>query len=328
MKRNEDLVSVIVPCYNIELYVERCIKSIQEQTYHNLEIIAIDDGSYDRTAELLEEFTKNDSRMSVYHFEHEGVSCARNHGLDCVTGQNVVYVDGDDFLHIKAIEKLHQIMVENDLDIVASNFYHYYENDRIIGNETDISDYNLSSVDFIQKLLVPSKKFCSPWAKIYKKELFDGVRYPAQVYFGEDMDLAPTLFDRANKVGYTDEALYYYNQQSTSLVRCQYNTGKLHMAVSAKRLYELCQNKYPGLENAAMGYYMDVIINQCTQVAKNKKYYEYYNEYKEILKSEWKYISNADIGRANRIKARLITMFSPQIYNMIHSLLKNRKVQR
>ena len=328
MKYKEDLISVIVPCYNIEPYAERCIKSIREQTYQNLEIIAIDDGSEDRTGKLLEEFAENDSRMLVYHFEHEGVSCARNHGLDNVKGQQVVYVDGDDFLHIKAIEKLHQIMVDNDLDIVASNFYHYYENGLIVGNKTDTCDYNLESVDFIKKLLTPSKKFCSPWAKIYKKRLFDGVRYPKEVYFGEDMDLAPILFDRSNKVGYTDEALYYYNQESASLVRSQYNADKLHMAVSAKRLYELCQSKYPELKNLAKGYYLDVIINQCSQVATDRNLYEYYNEYKEILKDEWEYIGKADSGRANRIKARLITMLSPQIYNTIHRFFKNRRVQR
>lgn len=323
MGEQEDLISVIVPCYNIEHYVERCIRSIQNQTYKNIEIIAIDDGSKDKTGEILDKIAYEESRMIVFHYTNGGPSCARNHGLECMRGLFVLCVDGDDFLHSEALEKLYTVIVENDLDIAASNYTMYYgEYDQKIGNEADESNYNLTSEDFIKNLFTPSKRFCSAWGKLYKRELFDGIRYPEDIFFGEDMDVAPVLFDRAKKVGYTSETLYYYNQEGVSLVRSRFNINKLHMVDAARMWYELCEKKYPKLMDMAKENYLVTMINQCTLLADDKDYYSFYDTYRSEIKKERTYIENSSIGKKDKIKARLIRLFSPAVYRRVHRILK------
>lgn len=320
----QDLISVIVPCYNIEAYVERCIRSVQNQTYKNLEIIAIDDGSKDRTGEILDGIAAEEAHMTVLHYANEGLSCARNHGLERMTGLYVTFVDGDDFLHDKALEKLHTMIVENDLDIAASNYIMYYEeNDQRIGNEDDESNYSLTSEDFIKRLFYPLKRFCSAWGKLYKRELFEGVRYPEDIFFGEDMDVAPVLFDRAEKAGYTSEALYYYNQEGSSLVRSKFNVNKLHMVDAAKMWYELCEMKYPKLMIMAKENYLVTMINQCTLLTDDKEFNCYYDSYRTEIKKEWTFIEKSSIGKTEKIKAGLIRYFSPAGYGIVHRILKS-----
>ena len=303
--------------------MERCIRSIQNQTYRNFEIIAIDDGSRDKTGIILDRIADDEENMTVLHYANEGLSCARNHGLEHMMGLYVICVDGDDFLHNKALEKLHTMIVENDLDIAASNYIMYYgENDWKIGNESDESNNALTSEDFIKNLFFPSKRFCTAWAKLYSGKLFNGVRYPEDIFFGEDMDVAPVLFDRAKKVGYTSEALYYYNQEGISLVRSKFTLNKLHTVDATKMWYKLCEKKYPKLMYLAKENYLVTMINLCTLLADDKDYKCYYEAYKAEINEEKNFIKRSSISKKDKIKARLIQCFSPAVYKRVHRVLK------
>lgn len=326
---NEELISVIVPCYNIEEYVERCIKSIIHQTYKNLEIIAIDDGSKDNTGEILDRIAAVESRMIVFHFQNEGLSCARNHGLENANGMFIMCIDGDDFIDTDMIRKLYNMAIRHDLDLVASNYVLYYSKEKqVVGNTTDKTCANETSEDFINRLFEPSKCFCSACAKLYKRELFEGVEYPRDVFFGEDMLVAPILFDKAKRLGYTEEPLYFYNQQGTSLVRSKFNINKLYMVKAAKNWCDFCENKYPKLLNKATDNYYATMINMCTYLSAEKKFYEYFNEYKKTLQKALKYINTSELRRNDKIKANMISRMSPKVYHVIHSIVRNKQARR
>ena len=120
--------SVIVPVYNLEKYIEECVNSILQQTYPNIELIVVDDGSKDKSVELCRMIAKKDNRMKVFQGEHGGVSSARNMGLQQVTGDYVFFVDGDDFIEKDYIEKADEILSKLQVDILITNHYYYYDN--------------------------------------------------------------------------------------------------------------------------------------------------------------------------------------------------------
>ncbi len=321
----EELISVIVPCYNIEEYVERCIKSIISQTYNNLEIIAVDDGSQDRTGDILDRISAVEPRLMVFHFLNEGPSCARNHGLEKANGKFVMCIDGDDFIDKEMVRTMYDMAIRHNLDLVASNYTLYYSvKTQVVGNVTDKTCFRETSVDFINRLFEPSKRFCSAWAKLYKKELFEGVKYPQNIFFGEDMFVAIILFDKAKRLGYIEEPLYFYNQQGVSLVRSKFNKNKLCMVEAAKNWYVFCKSKYPCLANKALDNYYVTMIDMCTFLSAEKELYKYYNEYKELIRKELNYINASALRRNDKIKANMISRMPPWFYYIVHSIVRNR----
>lgn len=321
-----DLISVIVPCYNIENYVERCIKSIVNQTYKNIEIIAIDDGSEDKTSNILDEIALLESNVKVFHFLNEGPSSARNHGLEQIKGQYVMFVDGDDFLDLFIIERMYNCMKKNNLDIAACNYTMYYNEDKlVIGNIDDSTNCNERAEDFVKRLFDPSKRFCSVWAKMYKKEMFNDIKYPSDVFFGEDMYVAPILFDKAKKVGYLNEPMYFYNQQGVSLVRSKFNVNKLKMVDAALFWVSFCKEKYPTLIDLAKSNYYSTLINICTHLSSEKELYGYYEKYRTEIKTNIKEIKSCCIYKKDSIKAIMICIMKPYTYNSIRNLLLKPK---
>ena len=179
------LVSVIIPAYNIERYISRCLDSIMAQTYNNLEIIVIDDGSKDQTAEILDDYQKRDSRIIVVHKENGGVSSARNNGLDIATGDYISFVDGDDLIESNMYEILVKILEKEKTDIARlwlSNRYFrwvdYYYNTgtyKIQTREVGVKDLLLG------KMIEPTLN-----NKLYRRELFNSIRLDEKIQINEE----------------------------------------------------------------------------------------------------------------------------------------------
>ncbi len=318
----EDLISVIVPCYNIEKYVSRCIESIMNQTYKDLEIIAVNDGSTDRTGEILDEMAKKDGRLLVRHFDNQGPSAARNRGLDLMTGSYVMCIDGDDFVDSSMIAKMYEKLEQTRVSMAACNFWLYYgEGNKKVGNpNTDQMD-DMPSEMAIELLFDSSKKFCTPWGKLYRKELWDGLRYPENVQFGEDMLIAPLLFDRAKKICFLSDAYYYYNQEGESLVRSDFNINKLCMITACKYWVEFCNKKYPSIQEKAKWCYWERMINICTFLT-DVKYTKEYKEYQFIIRENVQGILRSKIRYVDKVKALFIAYFDQATYKKIRMVLR------
>lgn len=217
-----ELISVIIPVYNIEKYIEKCIRSIVNQTYRNLEIILVDDGSTDKSGWICDEYAKTDVRIRVIHKENEGLSDARNSGLNICKGKYIGFVDGDDWIANDMYEFLYQTLTEYNADVVVCG--HYIEGDNGVYDsenaEGSLKIYN--SHEAVYAVVKDQEIHSYAWDKLYKKELFEGIRYPSGRYV-QDIFTTYKVFMNVNKVVCNNQPKYYYYQRRDSIQRTRGN---------------------------------------------------------------------------------------------------------
>ena len=206
-------ISVIIPAYNVESLIGNCVRSVLDQDYQNLEIVCVDDGSADKTLQVLFGLAQDDSRVRVIHQENAGVSVARNHGLDCSTGDIVMFVDSDDRLDRNACKIVSDAFLDEEVDLVKFSAQVYPSK-----NSTPWLDYVLSLrpqefTGFDKELIfnLPSRPF--PWNGAYRKDFLDryNLRFPENVTIGEDQVFSFMTLPRIRKARFLSEQLYIYN---------------------------------------------------------------------------------------------------------------------
>lgn len=210
------LISVIVPAYNVEQYVDACIESIANQGYRNLEIILVGDGSTDQTAYLCDRWGARDSRVHVIHQSNEGLSEARNRGVAHASGEYFCFVDSDDYVSENLCQRIVECVEEYHPDIVR--FGYYLDHASVV---SALVDYNpegmIAPKEAIRRLF--TGEFCDyAWNKVYRRELFSQVRYPKGRVF-EDIGTTYRLFLKAKTIFCMNEKLYYYRIRKGSLSR-------------------------------------------------------------------------------------------------------------
>ena len=214
------LISVIVPVYNVEIYLETCILSITNQTYENLEIILIDDGSTDSCPAICDKWSENDRRIKVIHKKNGGLSDARNTGIDIAKGEYFIFVDSDDKIKPQMISALYRCIVENNCKISLCNIICTDDNYQPLKENGDIIPQGVySSKDVIIKLANQSFswKWVVAWNKIYHRSLFENLRYPKGKYHEDEYLIVPLLL-QVEKVAVISEELYYYVQREGSIM--------------------------------------------------------------------------------------------------------------
>lgn len=228
----EILVSVIVPLYNASNHLKDCVDSILSQSYRNIEVILVDDGSTDMSGEICDEYAKQDSRVKIIHKPNGGAADARNTGIAAATGKYVVFVDSDDFILAGFIECVLCIAERKSADIVVTDFQLYREGepieniilgDRDLNEAETLSEKNLYDEDFIKNETV---RFTVPWGKICARKLYDGIVYPVGKT-NEDTHTTWKLMERANKVIYLKKKLYYWRDNPDSVTRCAFSLSQL-----------------------------------------------------------------------------------------------------
>ena len=224
-----ELISVIVPIYNTEKYLVECVESIRKQTYSNIEIILVDDGSTYASIEICDGFAEKDSRVRVFHKKNEGVAVARNFGIQQSNGQYVVIVDSDDIAVDRMIEVLYTQIKENDADIAVGNYYIYDESD---GNFY----YYITDDDYCVEVLSPqelidrqagawkwnSTAFMLTTFKLYKKVLFDDVSFTHGRRFDDEAS-THRLFLKSKKTVFVNDNIYLYRRRSGSIMRSKFD---------------------------------------------------------------------------------------------------------
>ena len=221
------LVSVLVPAYNSEKYIQNCLNSIMKQTYEKLEILVLNDGSTDETGLIIDEIAKKDSRIKVIHKENQGVAAARNELLEASNGELILQVDADDYISFNAVDILLRNLEEADADLSVGI--------SVMGKETDYAfpvvdkpDIQIFSGDGKFKKLFDEDKFdfISPCEKLYKKTLFKDLKYPVG-RIHEDEYLAHLILDRASKVVYSKIPILYYTVKEDSITRSSFSAKRL-----------------------------------------------------------------------------------------------------
>lgn len=212
-------ISIIVPIYNVERYLDECVNSIVRQTYTNLEILLVDDGSPDQCPKLCDDWALKDQRIRVIHKVNGGLSDARNAGLDAARGEYIMFVDSDDFLDTSTVEELYSLQIQTDADVVCGGFYRYKNDQRIeIYNEDIKSDVvTYTGVEQLNNML-NIKVDCSSCGKLYKSNVIDIHRFIKNRY-NEDVIFLFSLYPKCAKVVCTSKRYYYYRETEGSVTR-------------------------------------------------------------------------------------------------------------
>lgn len=212
----EDLVSIIVPVYNVEKYLEKCMKSILNQTYSNLDIIVVDDGSSDNCPRLCEKIKLLDNRIKVFHKANGGVADARNFGLSKAIGQWVCFIDSDDYLKPTYIETMIRLAYKYKTDIVCCGYQFANEEGTAIVGECELQKEKCLSREDALFELICDRIRSYPWNKLFKRKLWNGELWSTAYKVYEDNATVYKIFAKAKKIVISDSKEYFYVQRSNS----------------------------------------------------------------------------------------------------------------
>lgn len=243
-------VSVIVPIYKVENYLNRCVDSILNQTYKNIEVILVDDGSPDKCGEISDSYAINDSRVKSLHKENGGLSDARNYGMRYLTGEYVVFVDSDDWIKEEMIETLVGLAMDLKADIVQSGFYYVYEtyllyDDRYYSE--DMLPIQLNKNELMREIVINERVKNFAWGKLYKTNLIKDLYFEKGVLF-EDVFWAHKVMDRVDKYVICHKPMYYYLQRNDSIVST-YTVKNLDIIKGLKERHKFIEENYKELIN-------------------------------------------------------------------------------
>ena len=296
--RASEKISIIVPVYNVEKYLDRCINSILKQTYQNLEIILVDDGSNDNSGNMCDKYAQKDSRIRVIHKENGGLSDARNKGIEIATGE---YIGIDN----------------NDADISICGYTKFSEKDNIIESK-DYKEYVYTTKEAMRELIKQEKFQDYAWNKLYKSKLFSEILYP----FGrkmEDIGTTYKLFDASKKIVFCNKTLYYYFKRENSIVNNKKPSLYIDKYELSKERYLFIKKKYPSiLEN-------DIdMLNKILSIykqKKNKQIYEYLSNH-DVMKLYFDIMKNIDKFKNNipfkmKLKILLFKIYNYKEYRSI-----------
>lgn len=264
-------ISVIIPSYNVEPYLERCVESVVNQTYRELEIILVDDGSTDATGELCDSLAVTDSRIKVVHKENGGLSDARNAGINVAEGDFYSFVDGDDYLEKDAYEIMISEMANTDVSLVSAgivvedirgNKHLNMSKERLILNKEDALLNLLSPVRTI------GQSSCN---KLFRKQLFRELRYKKGI-INEDMELLPKILDICNLVVLLNKPVYHYVRRNGSITESEFSIWKYQGIRNAYDTLDLCKNKYPMMTAYAHYYVMDSLFKTYHELRNSSNY--------------------------------------------------------
>ncbi len=304
------LVSIVVPVYNVEKYLKKCLNSIQKQTYKNLQIILVDDGSTDNSGKICDEYAKGDKRIEVIHKKNGGLSSARNAGIDKCSGEYIALVDSDDYIQKNMIGSLCRCCQKYAADIGCTNKVRVKSNGKKAPDFTSKEEQCLTNKEALRLMLVSYDP--SAWDKIYRRELFDGIRFPEGKLY-EDIATIPKLILKAKKVCYDGKVGYYYMQNDDSIVHKDFTRNKLDYIKHTKWLVKFIKDNAPELIEEAEQFHILSVTTVLTDVYSARKRFPKEYEYvlEELKKYRLEYRDNQYISKAKKI------MIWMDLYGMI-----------
>ena len=234
------MISIIVPVYNVEPYLRKCLDSIINQTYRDLEILIIDDGSTDGSGEICNEYAASDHRLQVIHQNNKGLSEARNSGIDIATGDYILFVDGDDWIESNTVECLYQACLDHNAEVSCCG--HYKE----FADRTTVHSLVTSKKEYEgEEIVVPAMKGSFAhyaWEKLWERSLFEECRFPSGMQF-EDVATTWKLFLRCNKVVCIPDVLFHYTYRKDSIGNTKTMKNLADRWAAFKERYDMMSDK-------------------------------------------------------------------------------------
>ena len=278
------LISIIIPVYKVEEYMDRCLESIVGQTYENLEIILVDDGSPDKCPEKCDDWASKDGRITVVHKSNGGLSDARNKGLDVCRGDYIAFVDSDDWILPEMYQNMLDAIIKENADICACNIISCYP-DRQVKWGTDKNIAGNSEL-MLKRLYTDSEYPVCAWNKLYKRDLWQDFRFPVGKLC-EDAFTTYILLHRADRIVQISDALYCYRIRPESIMTSAFSKRNMDEEEAWRKNYEFIRYSYPRLYRKAFSFYLqsvNVLIHRIKQEEKTV-FAEEYNYLKSVMRN-------------------------------------------
>ena len=323
MKNMSDLISIIIPVYNAEKYLEKCLDSLINQTYTNIEIILVDDGSTDNSYEICNEYSKRDNRIIVIKQENQGVSSARNHALDISHGAYVGFVDSDDFIEAHMYEVLYNNMIEYSSDLSMCNYY------TIRGGKNEHREFNFADGILIindKKTfyeLLPKEYFkgflCN---KLFKKDIIGALRLNTEIYLCEDMLFVAKYVEKCSgNMCFDNKALYNYVINTNGATSAKVSKKTLSVLTSLSLVMDIVKNNVDiNLDDYLYEYfYWSTLILNTKDILNNEKRNTIRTDRNRMYK---KLLLSPEIG----VKKKLKTFVLRRFYGVFQIMKKLRRI--
>ncbi len=235
-----ELISVIVPIYKVEAYLDRCVQSIVNQTYTNLEIILVDDGSPDQCPQMCDTWAKRDARVRVVHKENGGLSDARNAGLSIAGGEYIAFVDSDDAVEPDYLSSLYQVMQQENADIAECGVLLVKEDGEVLRERSCEEEcLAMDRIEALRRLVLEQGVFQTVWNKLYRRSVIEGIQFEKGKYH-EDEFWTYRVFARAQRIAVIRRPMYRYLQRSASIMGDGYSLKRLDgLEARAQRMRDL-----------------------------------------------------------------------------------------
>ena len=318
---HQSLISIIVPVYNTEKHLNKCLDSLVNQTYKNLQIILINDGSTDLSGKICEEYAEKDDRIIYRSVENGGVSSARNKGLALATGDYYHFPDSDDYLELDTYEYL--IGLINTYNCEAVNFEHFitYSDNELVHTMAE-NRYGLFDNAAAQINIMRGIQFCCN--KLYSKKLVEGLFFREDIFRGEDTLFAANALSRANSVWFDKRPLYHYVQSEDSACRGELRPSQFTML----KLYEAYKPLYPELYPDATPYFLlglqETLISLYYDAWADKNSKKYKKERKQIYNaifSRYNEIAKSGIMSTKQKIKSYVFKISPYVFCVLHRMM-------
>lgn len=288
-----DLISVVIPAYNSEKHIKECLYLTTKQTYQNLEIIIVDDGSNDNTGNIIKSMARLDERIKYFYQDNQGQSCARNFALERVSGEYIVFIDSDDIFELDLIEELYNKIKKDNLDI-SITMLDYYRGNKLLHSNNGIlnEDIIVTNIDAIKLMLMCNEIRFHPVCKMFKRDIFNEVRFPiGKIY--EDVITIFLATLKAEKIGYVNKVLYHYkiNDDSTTHNN-RFDSKRFQLYEYALEIENILNEKFPyeNFSNEIIAFKVDAYrtLNQAIKKLedsnKREGYLKHLKEYKKNIK--------------------------------------------
>lgn len=304
----KDLISIIIPVYNVEKYLPECIESVLKQTYENVEILLIDDGSTDNSGKICDEYAEKDTRIKAVHKENGGVSSARNKGLDIAQGEYITFIDADDFVAENYVQVLYKSLKQNNSDLSFCKYSYFEDNnfkscEEILPNKIIVNKSSKEFRDFLTRFISYKNNFMGSSCRIlYRKENVGAIRFNQEIKIAEDLLFVLKMIFNVGSLSFVKESLYFYrvNRQSVSYsYKKNYLINQIVLYKEIKSIYQFLSdekiNKQLNIYAASLCHLS--FSNEVKFKQKNRR-----NNIREIRKSElYKYYNLKNIFGQGKI---------------------------
>lgn len=318
------MISVIVPVYNVENYLPRCIDSILQQSYRDFELLLIDDGSKDRSGDICEEYAKKDSRIQVFHKENGGLSDARNYGLDRMKGDSVAFVDSDDYIGPDYLRVLVELQAEYQTDMAMIVAYATESTELQLVPSRD-ERKGIKPMDALKEIAQAGIVGVSAWGKLYRKALFETRRFPVGKLY-EDLYTTPYMVEECKRCAYSTSIQYYHFQRSGSITHTISDSAIEMWNEAMEKLYSYMERLDPDTTDCVIRRYVrfgfSTVVNNLID---SEEYTSKARAFRDRHIDWWKRATrNPYLDKKDRFKSKLF-LTNVNLYRLFYKLYQKVK---